>query len=450
VLYKVPDKLCELAKIFKERGFSLYLVGGAVRDYLLGKQNHDYDFTTDAEPTDIKQIFKRTIDTGIKHGTVTVLYKGGSYEITTFRTEGEYKDKRHPDSVCFVKSLEEDLKRRDFTINALASDLFTGELIDYNNGLSDLSMHIIRAIGNPLDRFREDALRMLRACRFSSKLDFDIEQKTLDAIKQLHENVKAVSAERIKEEFFKLIDGIAPRKGLEAMRTTGLMHDIIPELSKCYGVEQNGFHNEDVYEHQILALERCQEKGYPIEVKVAALLHDIGKPETKKEGKEHFTYYGHDLLSAKLTISILRRLKASNQEIEDISHLIEMHMFSYTSEWSDSAIRRFIKRVGTKYIDRLFMLRDADIYATTGPCPDSSKELLELKKRIKKELEEKNAISLKDLAINGNDLLKLGLKGKDIGATLSKLLDIVIDEPKLNAKEKLLSIANDLSLDPKQ
>jgi len=434
--------------LFKEHGYSLYLVGGAVRDYVLGKENHDYDFTTDAEPNEIKKIFKRTIDTGIKHGTVTIRYKGEGYEVTTFRSEGEYHDGRHPDSVKFIKSLEEDLKRRDFTINALAADLFTGEIIDLHNGLDDLNAKTIRAIGNPIERFSEDALRMLRACRFASKLGFDIDKNTLDAMKKLHENVKAVSAERIKEELFRLIDGTNPRKGIEAMRLTYLLDDILPELFKCYGVAQDGYHNEDVYEHQLLALERCQEMNYPIEVKVAALLHDIGKVDTKKEGKNHFTYYGHEKLSAKLAYNILKRLKASNQEIEDITHLILNHMFSYTHDWTDSAVRRFISRIGIDYLDRLFMLRDADLKATTGQCPDSTKELEELKQRINKELEERNAITLKDLAINGNDLIALGFqKDKRLGNTLNILLDKVIDDPKLNTKDDLLAIAQSLFQD---
>lgn len=447
--YKVPRELFELATIFKENNFSLYLVGGAVRDYVLGDKNHDYDFTTDAEPLDVKKLFKRTIDTGIKHGTVTVLFKGSSYEITTFRTEGDYNDRRHPDRVTFVKSLEEDLKRRDFTINALAANLFTGEIIDCHNGIDDLKKRIIRAIGNPQERFTEDALRMLRACRFSSKLDFDIEENTLDAIKKLHSSVNAVSSERIKEEIFKLIDGRSPRKGIEAMRSSYLLDDILPELSMCCNVEQGGYHNEDVYEHQILALEYCERKSYPIEVKIAALLHDIGKPDTQQKGDGRFTFYGHESVSASLTYSVLKRLKASNKEIEDITHLIKNHMFSYTPDWTDSAIRRFIKRVGVDYLDRLFMLRDADINAMTGISPDSFESLDEMKTRINKELDAKNAISLKDLDINGNDLIQLGIpKGKEMGAILNTLLDRVIDNPELNTNKKLKDIAISLAQDP--
>lgn len=441
MFYDIPEKLAELAHIFKQNGYSLFLVGGAVRDYVLGRKNHDYDFTTDAEPNEVKEMFKRTIDTGIKHGTVTVLFKGSSYEITTFRTEGNYTDNRHPDCVKFVKNLDEDLKRRDFTINALAADLFTGEIIDQHNGLDDLDKKKIRAIGNPVERFSEDALRMLRACRFSSKLDFDIEQSTLDAIAKLHKNVLDVSAERINEEFFKLIDGTNPIKALEYMRSTGLMETLFPEIHNTIGVEQGGFHNEDVYTHLLLALKRANEMDYPLEVKMAALLHDVGKPSTRAEGKDRYTFYSHEIASEKIVLEILTRLKASNKEKEDISHLVREHMFSYTPDWSDAAIRRFINRVGVDYLDRLYMLRDADFAATTGDCPDSSERLEELKRRISKELNQNNAKSIKDLKINGNDLMQLGIpKGKEIGKTLSYLLERVIEQPELNTKERLASL----------
>ena len=233
----VAPELKALSDIFQKNGFSLYLVGGAVRDYVLGKPSHDYDFTTDALPMEVKSMFHRTIDTGIKHGTVTVLFKGGSYEITTFRTEGDYSDSRHPDNVCFVRSLEEDLKRRDFTINALASNVQDGEIIDMHEGLSDLKNGTIRAIGNPMERFKEDGLRMMRAARFSAKLGFSIEGNTLSAMKALKENIRNISRERIREEFFRLVDSPFPRMGLEAMEKSGLMEILFPELWETRRIE---------------------------------------------------------------------------------------------------------------------------------------------------------------------------------------------------------------------
>lgn len=443
--YSVPYKLREMAEIFQQNGFSLYLVGGAVRDYVLGLENHDYDFTTDAEPMEVKKMFRKTIDTGIKHGTVTVLFKGGSYEITTFRTEGEYHDGRHPDKVSFVRNLDEDLKRRDFTINALAADLRSGTIIDKHNGLEDIKKGVVRAIGIPEERFTEDALRMLRACRFSAKLGFEVEKDTKAAIEKLKENVKLVSAERIKEELFRLIDAPYPRMGLETMRETGLMDIVLPELADLYGLEQGGFHKEDAYEHSLLALERARDKSYPIEVKVAALLHDIGKKATRKEGESRYTFYGHESISEKLSTKILDRLKCSNNEKKIILRLIREHMFSYTRDWTDGAVRRFINRVGINSIDRLYMLRDCDNEATTGEKPDNSELQNELRERIRLELERNSALTLKDLKITGDDLLSIGIeKGPSIGRILNQLLELVIDNPELNEKEKLSSIAREL------
>lgn len=443
--YSVPHKLRELAEIFEKNGFSLYLVGGAVRDYVLGLDNHDYDFTTDAEPLEVKKMFKKTIDTGIKHGTVTVLFKGGSYEITTFRTEGEYHDGRHPEKVSFVRNLDEDLKRRDFTINALAADLRSGTIIDQHDGLADIKNGVVRAIGIAEERFTEDALRMLRACRFSSKLGFEVEESTKMAISKLKENVKLVSSERIKDELFRLIDSPHPRMGLETMRETGLMDIILPELSALYGLEQGGFHKEDAYEHSILALERARDMKYPIEVKVSALLHDIGKKQTRREGETRYTFYGHEGISERMTLGILERLKASNNEKKIILRLIREHMFSYTPEWTDGAVRRFINRVGINSLDRLYMLRDCDNAATTGEKPDNSHLEKELRTRINSELERNSALTLKDLKITGDDLMKLGIeKGPSIGKILNQLLEMVIDNPELNEKEKLSSIAREL------
>ena len=443
--YSVPHKLRELAEIFEKNGFSLYLVGGAVRDYVLGLDNHDYDFTTDAEPLEVKKMFKKTIDTGIKHGTVTVLFKGGSYEITTFRTEGEYHDGRHPEKVSFVRNLDEDLKRRDFTINALAADLRSGTIIDQHEGLADIKNGVVRAIGIAEERFTEDALRMLRACRFSSKLGFEVEESTKMAISKLKENVKLVSSERIKDELFRLIDSPHPRMGLETMRETGLMDIILPELSALYGLEQGGFHKEDAYEHSILALERARDMKYPIEVKVSALLHDIGKKQTRREGETRYTFYGHEGVSERMTLGILERLKASNNEKKIILRLIREHMFSYTPEWTDGAVRRFINRVGINSLDRLYMLRDCDNAATTGEKPDNSHLEKELRTRINSELERNTALTLKDLKIKGDDLIKLGIeKGPSIGKILNQLLEMVIDNPELNEKEKLSSIAREL------
>ena len=436
---KFSKDITELATVFNESGFSLYLVGGAVRDYILGKENNDYDFTTDAEPQDVKKLFKRTIDTGIKHGTVTVIFHGHHYEITTFRTEGDYLDSRHPESVHFVKSLEEDLMRRDFTINAFAASLPDGKIIDLHDGMKDLRHKTIRAIGNPEKRFKEDALRMMRAARFSSQLGFRIERETLKAMHELHGTITHVSAERIREELWKLVNGKNPRNGLEAMRETEIMDEILPELSETYGFEQGGMHRETLYEHLVLALECARDHDYPLTVKLAALLHDIGKVRTREEGggEREWTFYGHDTVSAEMADRVFRRLKASNDERESVVHLIRNHMFSYTPDWTDSAVRRFINRIGTENINSLFFLRVCDISATVGhkPVPDN---LLAFSERINAELDKENALTIKDLRINGNRLRELGIKpGPAMGEILKRLLDEVIETPEKNNEDYL-------------
>ena len=447
---RISKEIESLATVFNNAGFSLYLVGGAVRDFILGKENNDYDFTTDAKPEEVKKLFRRTIDTGIKHGTVTVLFKGQHYEITTFRTEGDYTDSRHPESVEFVTSLEEDLKRRDFTINAFAASLPDGKIIDLHGGMKDLKKKTIRAIGNPEERFSEDALRMLRAARFSSQLGFRIEEKTLKAMKDHASSINKVSAERIKEELWKLIDGKDPRSGLEALRTTGIMEEILPELSSCYGFEQGGMHRETLYEHLIYALESARNHKYPMTVKLSALFHDIGKRETRMESNDgrEWTFHGHDTVSAEMTDRIFRRLKTSNEERESVVHLIRNHMFSYTPDWTDSAVRRFINRVGVDNINNLFYLRVTDMEATIGHAvvPDN---LLAFASRINEELDKENALTIKDLKINGSRLREIGIKpGPAMGEILRTLLDEVIENPERNNEEylekKALSLAQSL------
>lgn len=444
--YPVDDKLRDFSSVFSRNGFSIYLVGGAVRDFLLKKENHDYDFTTDAEPMEVKRLFRHTIDTGIKHGTVTVLFRGESYEVTSFRTESGYSDSRHPEKVEFVKSLSEDLKRRDFTINAIAAALPSGKIIDEHEGLKDLKKRTIRAIGNPYERFNEDALRMLRACRFAAKLSFDMEEETFEAIRTLRENVKAVSAERIKEEIFSLILSDNPVNGLEYMRLTGLMEILLPELYATYGVEQGGIHGDDVYHHLLKTLYRAKENGHDWKVRIAALFHDIGKVETRRKGEEReYTFFGHDTKSAEMYEKIADRLKTSNEEKYSVSHLIRNHMFSYSPSWSDAAVRRFMKRVGKENIDDLLDLRVDDAEAISGKV--NPLMLIALVERINGEIEKDAALSLKDLRIKGDDLIREKIINPSplMGRILNTLLDEVIEDPTLNEREKLLKRATELA-----
>lgn len=443
--YSLDDNTRALGKIFSSHGWQLYLVGGAVRDYILGIPNDDYDYATDASPDEVMAMFPhQCIPTGLQHGTVTVRFRKQSYEVTTFRSEGDYSDGRHPDSVKFVRSLESDLERRDFTINAFAASCTDGHIIDMHGGYADLENHTIRAIGNPHERFGEDALRMIRACRFASKLGFSIEDETFNAIKEKAGTVLKVSQERIKDELFKIIGGPLPVTGIELMRKTGLLHYILPELERCIGVEQAGFHTLDVYSHTLRALEHAARQGFTLYVRLAVLFHDIAKPECRRENGEEgrrYTFFGHDREGVLMTEKIMKRLKCSNKETETVSHLVAEHMFNYSPSWTDGALRRFIRRTGEDNLEMLFEVRECDQSAIDNLDP-SLDTLSQLKERVRAELEKKNALTIKDLAVGGNDLMRLGVKkGPAIGRTLSYLLDAVLEDPSLNEKETLSRMA---------
>ena len=442
IKYPFDSDMIALGRKFNSAGFSLYLVGGAVRDFLLKKKNDDADFTTDAKPEEIINLFpKSTIPTGIKHGTVTVIFNKQSYEITTFRTEGKYSDNRHPDSVSFVRSLEEDLSRRDFSVNAFAASVTDGSIIDLHNGFEDLKNKVIRAIGYAKERFDEDALRMLRAVRFASKLGFTIEKNTFEAIKNDASRITIISKERIREEIFKIIDSPNPSYGFNLLRESGLLKYIIPELDKSFGFEQLGNHKDDVFSHTLAALEIAKKYDYPFIVKLAILFHDLGKIEARRGNKnDGYTFYGHEVISANITKSVLTQLKCSNEEIARTVNLVKNHMFSYTPNWTDSAIRRFILRVGVSDIPYLFDLRRADALSMDEKADFTF--LNEFEERIKKELDNRNALTLKDLKINGNDIKSLfGVQGKTIGNVLSYLLEETIEDPSLNEKDKLIYLA---------
>lgn len=452
--FPIDRTIKEFASVFDSAGFSLYVVGGAVRDWLLDIPNDDYDFTTDAMPDEVISLFRKVIPTGIKHGTVTVLFKGFQYEVTTFRTDGEYHDHRHPDRVQFVRSLEEDLKRRDFTINAIAANAFTGAMIDMHDGVQDLGLRIVRAIGNPFERFSEDALRILRACRFATKLDFSIEPATYGAMKELSGTLRNVSDERIRDELIKIISSKKPLRGFELMKDCGILDLVLPELMSGDGVEQRGFHQHDVLTHNLLACQAAADLDAPLEVRIAALLHDIGKPQVRAEnGDGTYTFHRHELESEKQARRILGRLKFSNEERDGILNLIRNHMFHYTPDWSDGAVRRFISRVGMNAIQNLFLLRMADQRAIAGACDPATVQ--ELEERIENIRKEGDALSVKELAINGKDLMAMGVPaGPTMGTILNQLLETVMDDPRQNIKDRLELIAGGLyekirSMEPK-
>lgn len=448
-LFPINKTIKQFASIFKEKGFSLYIVGGAVRDFLLNIKSDDYDFTTDATPEDIISIFNSTIPTGIKHGTVTVLFKGNSFEVTTFRNESDYLDGRRPNNVQFISSLSEDLKRRDFTINAFAVDVVTGKIIDNHGGIEDLKNKTIRAIGIPQERFEEDGLRTMRACRFASKLDFDIEKSTLEAMKEKSNKIKNVSYERVQDELFKLLNGKAPTKGLNLLYYSNILDIILPELSKLKGVEQGGYHKFDAFEHTLLCVQAAAKYNYPLEVRLAALFHDLGKASTQKYKKskksthsdQSYSFHKHEIIGSQLTREILIRLKASNKIIDSVSNLVKNHMFNYTPTWSDGAVKRFINRVGYENILDLFCLRMCDQEAIFGKA--SWESVQELENRIEEIVAKNEALTLKDLKVNGQDLITLGIpKGPLFTQILNYLLETVLDDPNMNEKNKLINLAN--------
>lgn len=437
----MPRDLKQLASRFESKGFQCYLVGGAIRNLLLGHKVKDFDIATDALPQQVNQLFQRVIPTGIQHGTVTVLFKTHHFEVTTFRVDGEYTDHRRPDKVDFSPSLFEDLKRRDFTINSLAYDINTHILHDPFNGKEDLKKKIIRAIGNPVDRFKEDALRTLRACRFACVLGFRIEDDTFQGIIQTAHLIKNISQERIRDELTKILETRIPSIGLELLRTTGLMRHILPELEACKDVEQPAMHCFDVYYHSLYACDAAPLTN--LTVRLAALFHDIGKPHSiTRNTNSDLRFYNHEKKSKQLTFRILKRLKFPNLIIESTCHLILQHMWSYDESWSDAAVRRFIRRIGPAHIDDLFALRKAD---QIGMCnhPIASYNLAQLQARIEAILRASAVISIKDLCINGHDIMReLAIsQSVYVGRILDYLLECVIDDPTLNTRNRLLDIA---------
>lgn len=436
---KIPQGAQKTIKLLKQNGHQAYLVGGCVRDLLLKIPVKEWDITTSARPHEVIKLFKKVIPTGIDYGTVTVMLPDGSYEVTTFRSDERYLDGRHPEKVTFTDDLYQDLSRRDFTINALAYDPKTRELIDDSKGQKDLKNKLIRAIGNPVDRFSEDGLRSIRACRFAAKLEFKIEKRTFKAISKTLKITKKVAPERIHDEIIKLLSANQPSIGFELMRKSGILKLILPELESCRGIKQpRKFHKYDVYWHNLQACNAAPKDN--LLVRLAALFHDLEKPACKKG----YTFYGHDKKSAETAQVILRRLKFSNSDIKRISNLIRQHMFNYTPGWTDAAVRRFIRRIGgLEVIPDLFALRIADTRAMEQEI--GAKYLKELQKRINKIVKEENALHVSDLSVDGRDVMKvLNIPpGPKVGEMLNFLLEKVLDEPKLNKRKILLALIKD-------
>lgn len=442
VIRRVPSDVTELLSRLQSLGYAAFLVGGAVRSLLLNQNPDDYDVATSATPDEVSAAFRRVIPTGEAHGTVTVLWRGGSYEVTTFRTESHYSDGRHPDSVDFVRSIHDDLARRDFTINGMALDPVSGAFLDPHGGEPDLRARIVRAIGDPDHRFREDALRLFRAVRFSAQLEFSIAADTWASVCRLAPGLARVSCERLREELDKMLRAARPGDGFRLLMGSGLLQVVLPELAQGVGAEQRGGHRFDVFEHSLLACDAAPPDDRT--VRLAALLHDIGKPSTMVlDPQGNRTFHNHDRISAELAERALRRLRYPNSVIADVAHLIRHHMFHYTPDWSDAAVRRFVARVGLQHLDALFAVRAADSYAQQG-LPSENHSLRQLRERITTVLSSEHALSRSDLAVNGSDLAAHGIpRGPAMGVVIDHLLETVLDDPQQNTREQLLRIARE-------
>lgn len=433
---KIPIEAIQVLSSLRSNGCDSYLVGGCIRDLLLGKEPKDFDICTAATPNEVKNIFDKVIDTGLKFGTVTVLMNGLAIEVTTFRKSVDFEDGERHSITGFGDSPEQDVKSRDFTINAL---LFDGEkVIDLVGGLKDLDAKIIRAIGTPGDRFREDALRMIRAIRFSCQLNFRIEDETLQAIGSLADLIQKTAPERIRDELLKILTSRIPSEGLRLLQSTGLLKYFLPELVACYKFDQcNPYHDKDVFDHILAVVENVPNDSV---LRMAALLHDIAKPCTfsiDEKGVGHF--YKHNIIGREIGQQIMTRLKFDNNTINSVGILIREHM-SKLQNPRLSTVKKLMQRTGLSNIGRLLDLQIAD-EAGSAP-PHNFKPLEDLREKVKFILETGEPLYIEDLAIGGQDLISMGFdQGPEIGRILKHLLKYVINNPELNNREKLSELA---------
>jgi len=449
---QIPSEIRVIPETLEKAGFEAYLVGGCVRDLLLGRKPKDWDVTTNAKPADIQAYFENTFYEN-EYGTVGVVNEDASdetlkvVEVTPYRTEGAYSDARRPDSVSFGESLEEDLKRRDFTINAFAYSASKGELIDLYEGEKDLKERVIRTVGKPADRFSEDALRMLRAVRLSAELGFTIEVETEKATAESADLLAKISKERVRDEFCRILLADKPMEAIGLMHKVGLLRYVLPDLERGRGVKQNQAHKYDVWEHNLRTLQHAADKQWTLELRLAALLHDISKPETRRysDEKKDWTFHGHDVVGGRLSKKILADLKFPKKTAEKISSLVRWHMFfSDPDQITLSAVRRTIKNIGQENIDDLLNLRICDRIGTGRP-----KEQPFRFRKYKSMVEEalRDPISVTMLALDGAKLMEL-LKekpGPRIGWILHALLEEVLEDPGENTVETLSESAQQLA-----
>ncbi len=442
---QLPKFVLEIISRLEKKGFEVYIVGGAVRDLLMKRAVGDWDFTTNATPEEILKIFPKAFYDN-RFGTVGIAHKSSAnpYEITTFRREFGYSDKRHPDKVVWGKTLDEDLKRRDFTINAMALKIIdlksqTSKLIDDFGGQKDLDKKLIRAVGDANQRFREDALRMMRAIRIAAELDFAIEEKTFEAIKKNAALINKIAKERVRDELLKILASPNPYQGIVMFRSAGLSKEILPEFEKTFGVEQKSpgrHHIYDVGTHSLYSLKNC--KSEDSIVRFATLIHDIGKPATyKKQANGVITFYNHEVISAAIAKRIAVRLRFSKKQTEKLIRLVRWHQFTVDERQTDSAIRRFIRRVGKENIKDILDLRVGDRLG--GGARETSWRLEKFKKRLIEV--QKQPFTVRDLKIDGNDVMKeLNLSpGPTIGEILNKLYREVVNQKTENDRKVLLA-----------
>ncbi|MFZ2522810.1 MAG: CCA tRNA nucleotidyltransferase [Minisyncoccia bacterium] len=450
--FSIPFEVVNITKTLEDKGFEAFLVGGCVRDMVLNREPKDWDITTNATPEQIISIFPNTFyensfgTVGVKNEEV-VDPRLKVIEVTPYRLEGAYSDNRHPDSVVFSQKIEDDLKRRDFTINSLAYSVSKDELIDLYSGSKDLKDKVVRTVGEPLARFSEDALRLVRAIRFSCELDFTIDPNTEKGILELSELITNISKERIRDEFVKIIMSKNPMYGIQNMNKLGILRYVVPELLETIGVEQGGTHSYDVWEHLLRSLQHSADKNYPLEIRLAALFHDISKPATRRGGgkNKQWTFFGHEVVGARVTKKILLDLKFSNSVIDKVVKLVRWHMFfSDTEQITLSAVRRMIVNVGgATEIWNLMNLRICDRIGTGRPKEDPYR-LRKYHSMIEEAL--RDPISVQMLKINGKKLMEItGITpGPKIGNTLNALLEEVLDDPNKNTEEYLQNRAKEL------
>lgn len=462
-MVQIPEKVEYILDTLKANNFEGYAVGGCVRDSVLGRIPGDWDITTSAKPEEVKRIFRKTADTGIQHGTVTVILGGEGFEVTTYRVDGKYEDHRHPTGVEFTPDLKEDLKRRDFTINAMAYNPEKG-IVDLFDGIKDLKDRCIRCVGEPEERFSEDALRMLRGIRFAGQLDFTIEERTLQAIQKQSASIGKVSVERIRTEITKLLLSKRPDKLLLAERT-GLCESFLPEFSGMLETVQNHPHHSfDVGHHSLLAVRNARELGEKSQkdgtvipqlyggdfrtekvdtiLVFAALLHDVGKVAcrtTDEKGVDHF--HGHAEAGSQMAHDIMRRLRFDNDTVNMVTKIVRFHERRY--EGSPKAMRRLVSQAGVEVMPYLFLIQEADVLSQSEYMREEKLARISEGRRVFVEiLRQKEAVCLQDLEVTGKDLLDLGVpRGPQVGEVLRELLDIVIDFPEKNNRNLLLTEA---------